>query len=143
MRVIDKTKKKLKRKKWINQHRGTVVLILLSILSILNSIFLPINPPIAIAIFAFYGLIGVVGGIETLFRDKKHKRDEDELTKDLDILTGASKETVVEIQKEIEQTKEKPLVKALIRRKKLVEKELKEKEIAYSNGVNSVEIGLD
>lgn len=143
MKTRDKVKKKLKVRKWLNENNGGLCLAVIIPLLILNGVLLFVNPLIAIICLGAAFGVGVIGGIEILFRDNKNIEKVEELTKDLDALTGASKETVVEIQKEIEQTKEKPLVKALIRRKKLVEKELKEKEIAYSNGVNSVEIGLD
>ena len=143
MKTIDNAKRKLKTRKWLNKHNGSVVLAIMTPLAILNAIFFFINPIIAVSFLVACLGVGVVGGIEVLFKEDKNKEKEVELTKDLDALTGASKETVVEIQKEIEQTKERRLLKTLIKRKKLVEKSLKEKELAYVNGVNTAEIGLE
>lgn len=143
MKTRDKVKKKLKVRKWLNENNGKLCLAVIMPLLTLNWALMFVNPLAAVGCLCAALGVGVIGGIEILFRDNKNIEKVEELTKDLDVLTGASKETVVEIQKEIKQTKEKPLIKTLIRRKKLVEKELKEKEIAYSNGVNTTEIGLD
>ena len=153
MREIDKLKKKLKNMIWWNKHRNNFYLMTMCPLAALHLFFTPFFPIVGIVGLSLYLVIGIIAGIDITWNEGKLERKIEDLKGHIDVLQGVNKETLIQVENELEQARmqttvtprdkelKKSLIRELIERKKVVETALKESEEINKDSLEDV-IGI-
>lgn len=137
MDMVEKLKKKLKRKAFLYEHCNNLLFAVGGPPGLVYLFLAPFFPYVGLVAILLYSSIIFTGGFDVLLHEEKRKQKLEDLQADVDALVGCSTETLTDLDKEIEikeyyikkemdVKKNKHLIQALIERKRLVKQFLEE-----------------